>query len=256
MTASDIGRIAFAVAVTEFAACMLTNRFIFRSEQYARTVGAFERAKARRDKAAASLAAKQASMKEQQQGTHAGKKHNHGRQASQKSTEKEAKRLQRESAEFSALAAEVARKHTMGGFYSSIAFVILYRVLAAEYAGRPVALLPFEPFNLLRRVTFRGLSDASPGEANSLWLQSLQSPGASPSPDVASASQACAFAFVYVLCSMSVKMMVNMAFGTKPPAGADEGVGNLIEAPQSQKMMKNFGLDPNEVKEARKAVGF
>lgn len=100
-------------------------------------------------------------------------------------------------------------------------------------------------------------------EANLLWMQSGGGPEATVPgadapilPDVSSASQACAFAFVYLLCSLSVKMMVNMAFGTKPPPGADDGVGTLIDAPQNQKMMKSFGLDTGDVKEARKVVGF
>lgn len=251
MTVSDIGKIAFSVACTELISCILSRKIIFQSESYAKTANSFERAKFRRDKTAASLAAKKAAREKQPQ------------QASQKSIDKEEKKLQRENEEMSAYAAEVARRHTMASFYSSIAFLILYRILAAEYAGKVVGLLPFEPFNLLRRITFRGLSDRTFVEVHSHWLQSKGGgpeatvPGGKGpiTPDVASAGQACAFAFIYVLCSLSVKMMVNMAFGTKPPPGADDGVGTLMEAPQSQKMMKNFGLDAEDVKEARRAVG-
>jgi hypothetical protein len=46
-----------------------------------------------------------------------------------------------------------------------------------------------------------------------------------------------------------------MVFGTKPPAGADEGMGTFMDCPQSKKMMESFGLDVNDVKEARKALG-
>lgn len=236
MTISVIGNIVFSVAATEFVACILSRKFIFQSESYTRTVSTFERAKARRDRTAASLAAKEAKQSQK---------------PSQKNVDKEAKKLQREDEELSALAAEVARRHTMANFYPSIAFLILYRILAAEYAGKVVALLPFQPFNLLQRVTFRGLSDMTVKEVHSLWTDS----GSPVSPDVSSASQACAFAFIYILCSLSVKMMVNTAFGTKPPPGADDGVGTLMEAPQSQKMLKSFGLDAEEVREARKAVG-
>ncbi|KAL7528367.1 hypothetical protein ACHAXR_002406 [Thalassiosira sp. AJA248-18] len=258
MTVSDIGRIVFAVASTELVSCILTKKIIFQSESYERTVSAFNRAKARRDKTAASLAAKQATREEQL--ANPGKNRKQPQQISQKSTEKEAKKLQRENEELSAYAAEVARRHTMANFYSSIAFLILYRILAAEYSGKIVALLPFEPFNLLQRITFRGLSGKTVKDLNSLWIKggleaTIPGENAPLFPDVTGVSQACGFAFVYLLCSLSVKMMVNMAFGTKPPPGADDGVGTLIEAPQSQKMMKNFGLDAEEVKEARKAVG-
>lgn len=258
MTASDIGKILFAVAATELLTCVVARQVIFKSESYTRTVGTFERAKARRDKTVASMAAKRAAREEQAAKNPPGKK----QQSSQKSTEKDAKKLQRENEELSALAAEVARRHTMGAFYSSIAFLILYRILAAEYSGKLVALLPFEPFNLLQRVTSRGLSETSLKDLASLWVQSQAGAEATVAgetallhPDVTSVSQACSFAFLYVLCSLSVKMMVNMVFGIKPPEGAADGVGTLIEAPQSKKMMKNFGLDAEDVKEARKAVG-
>mmetsp|Transcript_15876 Transcript_15876/g.38155 ORF Transcript_15876/g.38155 Transcript_15876/m.38155 type:complete len:252 (+) Transcript_15876:211-966(+) len=251
MTVSDIGKIVFAVASIEFLSCILSRRLIFQGESYTRNVNSFERAKARRDKTAASLAAKEAPREKRAQ------------KSSQKSIDKDAKKLQRENEELSSLAAEVARKHTMANFYPSIVFLILYRIFAAEYAGKVVALLPFQPFNFLQRITFRGLSGMSVKDVQSLWVQSMGgqddtiSGTNAPLPsDVSSASQACAFAFIYVLCSLSVKMMVNMAFGTPPPPGADEGVGTMMEAPQSQKIMKKFGIDADEVKEARRAVGF
>ena len=244
MAVADIARIVCAVAGTEFLCCILTKRFIFQGESYTRSVSSFERAKARRDKTAASLVAKQKAIEEQIANPGKNKKDT----VTQKSIEKETKKLQRENEELSALAAEVARRHTMAGFYSSLAFLLLFRILAAEYSGKVLAVLPFEPFNLLQRITFRGLSDISAKEVDSSWKLSGKTS--------ANASQACSFAFIYILCSLSVKMMVNMAFGTKPPQGADEGVRNLLDAPQGQKMMKNFGIDVDEVKEARKAVGF
>lgn len=241
MTVSDIGKIVFSVGVTEFLTCILSRKLIFQSESYSKTVSSFERSKFRRDKTAAAVESKRAARENKPQ------------QTSQKSIEREEKKLKRDQEELSALAAEVARRHTMAGFYSSLAFLVLYRILAAEYAGRVVALLPFEPFNLLQRMTFRGLSDRTVAEVHTYWAQSK---GGGPEADVTNAGQACAFAFIYILCSLSIKMIVNMAFGAKPPPGADEGVATLIEAPQSQKMMKSFGLDAEDVKEARKAVGF
>ena len=260
MTAADIGKIIFAVATTQLTADLLARRFIFQSEAYARSVSAFERAKARRDKTAAALAAKQALQNEQQnqKQLNPGKK-NTQQPVSQKSAEKDAKKLQRDNDELSELAAEVARKHTVAGFYSSLAFFILYKILAAEYAGKVVALLPFEPFQLMQKMSFRGLADAaglsSVREVQALWIQS---PGtnSSLSPNVTHASQGVSFIFLYLLCSFSVKMMMNMAFGVKPPPGADDGMGTLIDSPKSKKMLEQFGLDPNDVKEARDSVGW
>lgn len=239
MPVSAISNIVFAIGITEFLACIMARKYIFQSESYTRTVEAFGRATWRRDKTAASLAIKQSNPK------------------SQKAAEKEAKKLQREEEELSALAAEVARRHTMANFYPSIVYIILYRILATEYSAQVVALLPFQPFNMLKKMTFRGLSSAlTVQEMHTLWLQSKGIDDATIlTTDVSNASQACSFAFIFMLCSLSIKMMVNMVFGTKPPEGADNGVGTLMEAPQSKRMMKNFGVDADEIREARKAVG-
>jgi hypothetical protein len=51
---------------------------------------------------------------------------------------------------------------------------------------------------------------------------------------------------------MTVKMVVNMIFGVKPPQGADEGVGTLMNSPQSKKMMETFGVDPQEMQGLKK----
>lgn len=249
MTVSDIGKILSVVAITQLVADLLAKKYVFQSESYLRSVSSFERAKARRDKTAASIAAKQLDPKK-----------------SSKSTEKDQKKLQRENEELSTIAAEVARRHTVAGFYTSIVFLLLYKILSAEYAGRIVGVLPFEPFKLLQRMTFMSLGGPgklSVGEVQTLWLESMGGPAAtvpgaeiSFPPDVQDVSQACAFAFIYMLCSLSVKMMINMAFGTKPPKGADEGMSTFMDSPQSQKMFKSFGLDVNEVKEARSTLGF
>lgn len=243
MTASDIGKIACTVAVVELISCVLSRKFIFQSRSYKKTIEAFDRAKARRDKTSASLAGKREAREN--------KDHKAHHQTSQKSVDKEAKKLERENNELAAYAAEVARRHTMSAFYSSVVFLILYRVLSTEYSGKVVALLPFEPFDLMKRITFRGLSTNTVAEVNDNWIKL----GGGADPDVTNASQACNFSFVYLLCSVSIKFMVNKAFGTTPPPGADDGVGTLIDAPMNKKMMESFGMDAAEVKEARKAFG-
>lgn len=236
MTVSAIGNIVFAIGLTEFIACIISRKVIFQSKSYTSLIEKFERAKYRRDKTAASLAIKQLNTK------------------SQKSAEKEAKKLKHEQDEFGALAAEVARRHTMANFYPSLAFIILYKVLSAEYSGQIIALLPFRPFNFLQKMTFRGLSALSAKEVHALWVQSKgeSDPTTILSGDVSSTTQACAFAFIYCLCSLSIKKMVNDMFGTKPPPGADDGIGTLMEAPRHQQVMRNFGVDPDELKVARK----
>ena len=77
-------------------------------------------------------------------------------------------------------------------------------------------------------------------------------PATKISGDISSITQACAFAFIYILCTISIKKMVNDMFGTRPPPGADDGIGTLMDAPRHQAIMKQFGVDPDEIKEARK----
>lgn len=59
MTVSDIGKIVSAVTATQLAADLLSRRYIFQSERYKRQVTSLERAKGRRDKTVAAIAAKQ-----------------------------------------------------------------------------------------------------------------------------------------------------------------------------------------------------
>ncbi len=167
----------------------------------------------------------------------------------------------------SSLAAEIAKRHTQASVCQSIAFLILYRILAVEYSGNIVALLPFQPFKLLQRMTFRGFSNMTVREVQSLWMEQSNGGSSGPEatipgamghvqPDVSSASQACSLAFIYFLCSFSIKAIVQKAFGTKPPPGADDYVGSVLNAPQGQKMLNNFGLNAEEVKDARRALGY
>ncbi len=251
MTISTIGNIALAVGITELLACIISRKLIFQSKSYARAVADLEKATARRDKTVASLVVKHPSQQPK----------------SQKHSERDKKRLEWENKEVSSLAAEIAKRHTQASVCQSIAFLILYRILAVEYSGNIVALLPFQPFTLLHRMTFRGFSNITVSEVQSLWMEQSNGGSSGPEatipgamgpvhPDVSSASQACSLAFIYFLCSFSIKAIAQKAFGTKPPPGADDYLGSVIDAPQGQKMLNNFGLKAEEVKEARKALGY
>ena len=251
MTISAIGNIALAIGITEFLACIVSRKIIFQSKSYTRAVADYEKAKARRDKTVASLAVKHPSQQLK----------------SQKHADRDKKRLEWENKEVTSLAAEIAKRHTQASVCQSIAFLILYRILAVEYSGTIVALLPFQPFTLLQRMTFRGFTNMTVSEVQSLWVEQSNGGRGGPDatipgamgpvhPDVSSASQACSLAFIYFLCSFSIKAIVQKMFGTKPPQGADDYVGTVIDAPQGQKMLQTFGLDADEVKDARKALGY
>jgi len=159
--------------------------------------------------------------------------------------QKPRKKKQRAEEDLAEAAAAVATRHTTPGMFSSLAFLILFRILSIEYTGKVVAVLPFQPWGLLRRITLRGISYVVP-EENTMEIMkempvSIQDP-----------SQVCSFLFIYLLCTFSMKMLVNKAFGVQPPKGADGGFSTLMDAPRSQKALQSFGIDTDELNEVRK----
>lgn len=202
MTAADILKIVGTVAVTQVVIDVLANRWVFNTESYDRLCRALLRAQTLEAKARASKAT---------------------------NAEKHAKKLGKHVTEREALAALVAKKHATPAMGGSVAFLILYRILSAEHAGKVVAVLPFVPFRLLRRITLRGLDFGPEGAAA-----------------VAGAERACAFAFVYMLAAASAKFIVHKLLARKPPPGADGGFETMMEAPQSKAVMRSFGMDPDE----------
>eukprot|EP00566_Odontella_aurita_P022282 CAMPEP_0113553844 /NCGR_PEP_ID=MMETSP0015_2-20120614/15830_1 /TAXON_ID=2838 /ORGANISM="Odontella" /LENGTH=232 /DNA_ID=CAMNT_0000454941 /DNA_START=20 /DNA_END=718 /DNA_ORIENTATION=- /assembly_acc=CAM_ASM_000160 len=231
MTASEILRIAATVAVVQAICDILSRRFVYSQEPYKRACAAFERATNKRDKIVA-----------------AAKSSVDGRPKKGVSTnqEKNAKKIQRAEDDCSESAAEVARRHTQPGFFSSLVFIILYRILSTEHSGKVIAVLPFQPWGLIRRMSMRGIN---------IDTDALELPSAAAGivTKVSHHSQACSFAFVYILCTLSVKFLINKLIGAHPPKGADGGMGTILDAPKSQRMLKNLGVDTEELKEARKA---
>ena len=59
--------------------------------------------------------------------------------------------------------------------------------------------------------------------------------------------QGTSFLFIYMLAAASVKSFVSKAVGTQPPPGADGGLTTIMQSPGGKKMMRNFGLDPDEI---------
>uniref|UniRef100_A0A7S2EPN4 Uncharacterized protein n=1 Tax=Trieres chinensis TaxID=1514140 RepID=A0A7S2EPN4_TRICV len=235
MTGSEILKIAGTVAVVQAGCDILARRFVFSQEPYQRALSAFERARTKRDKIVKAT---------EESAAGGGGKPRKGVSSSQ---EKNAKKIQRAEDDCAEAAAEVARRHTQPTFFSSLAFIILYRILSAEHAGRVIAVMPFQPWGLVRRLSMRGIT------IDEVALSLPKSATAEAAAKVSHHSQACAFLFVYVLCTLSVKFMVNKLLGTHPPQGADGGVGTILDAPKSQRMLKSLGVDTDELKEARKA---
>lgn len=213
MTAAEIIRISLTVGITQCICDLLARRFVFSREPYQRSVSAFFRAKTKHDKVVSSVST--------------------ANSKSTKPSDKSAKKLQRAEDDLKEAAAEVAKRHTAPSFFTSMIFLILYRILSAEYSGKIVAVLPFKPWSLVKKITMRGLSfvDSSMGQTDN----------------------ACAFLFIYILSTMSVKFIVHQLVGMHPPKGADKGVSTLLDAPRSQRVLQSFGVDTDEFNEARKA---
>jgi len=232
MTASEILRIVGTVAVTQAVCEVLAKRLVFSGEPYQRAVSAFERSRNKRDKIVAATKSSD-DTKQPKKGVST-------------SQEKNAKKILRAEDDCAEAAAELARRHTQPTFFTSLIFIILYRILSAEYSGKVVAVLPFQPWGLVRRLSMRGIIV----ETALLDLPSLP---ADVEQKVVHHTQACAFLFIYILSTLSVKFIVNKVLGTHPPQGADGGVGTILDAPRSQRMLKSLGVDTDELKEARKA---
>jgi uncharacterized membrane protein (DUF106 family) len=202
MTTSDIINIVVTVATTQLGCELLANYFIFRSDSYERVLGILSRATYKLTKL---------------------------EDPSKVINEKQQKKLQKAKDEVAEAAANVARAHTSPSFFTSIVFLILYRILATEYYGKVVAILPFAPWSFIRRVTMRGLKfDVEQFE---------------PSGGLTDPNQACSFIAVYILSTLSVKFVVSKIFGTKPPKGAGGGLMGMVDSPQGQKLLKNWGMD-------------
>lgn len=99
-----------------------------------------------------------------------------------------------------------------------------------------MALMPFVPFKILYRISARGL-DWSNVEGESTVLEGT-------SVDY---RQATSFLFIYMLAALSVKSFVHKAVGTSPPPGADRGIMTAMESRGGRKLLKSYGIDPEEM---------
>ena len=222
MTASDILYIASTVAATQATVDLLANKFVFSTENFTHRVSTLDRMRVKRDKALASPPPAQGTAK---------------------SMEKYNKKIKRAEEDYAMAASNVAQKFTAPKIWNSIVFVFLYRILSLEYGGKVIAILPFEPWGIIRRFSMRGLSFADDFE----WSSAGE--GARP---VQSVNQACGFLFIYLLCNMSVKFVVHKFVGKKSPSGTEKGFLTFMDDPRGQKILQQFGVDTDEINEMRK----
>lgn len=94
-------------------------------------------------------------------------------------------------------------KFKSGAVVAVVLFVV-FGLLNSLFEGRPVAKLPFAPIAFVRKMSHRGL------------------PGDDPTD--------CSMAFLYLLCSISIRTNLQKFLGFAPPRGAP-GAGGLFPMP-------------------------
>ena len=224
MTAPDILQLAVTIAVMQIFCDLIANWLIFNKDRYQRALGALSRAKNKLEREKVAIG-KESSKDIAINASSNSKK---------SKAERLMKRLQRAEDEYSEAKGVVARKHIAPGFFTSVFFVLLLRILGTEHKGQIMGIIPFTPFQILRKLTARGI------EFGPLQYDPI-------SEKVTSTDQACGFMFIYVLCGFSVKYYAGKLFGTKPPAGA-EGVTSIMDSPTGQNMIRALGVDPADLK--------
>lgn len=219
MTASEILNIAVTVGLCQLVADWLANLMVFNKEPYKRACSAMERSKWKVVKAEEDY---------------------------KKNNAKFEKRLQRARDEYGDACSDVARRHMAPSLWTSLFFVMLLRILGAEHQGNVMAVLPFQPWKFVARVTARGLSWT---DEQILTLASQQEIIAPSNPKLhIHHHQGTSFLLIYFLCTLSVKYFVNRVFGTRPPEGADNGLMTMMESPAAQRLMRQAGFDPDLLK--------
>ena len=92
----------------------------------------------------------------------------------------------------------------------TVTLSLMYGVLSASYEGIPVARLPFDPPGFVQGISHRGL--------------------------VGEDMRDCSMAFLYMLCSMSIKQNISKALGFAPPRAATAAMGeSLLQAAEKAK---------------------
>ena len=204
MTAADIARVVITVGVLQLLCDMIAYWRIFSQASYQSCLEKLSRAK-----------------------------FNVENLKSKKSNEKNQKKLQRSENDYSAALGNVARKHSIPNFMTSTLFVILLRIMGAEYKGIVFGVLPFTPWKFVQRITARGLD-----MIGLEWIAESK---------VSDLGQACSFFVIYVLATVSIKYYVSQITGVRPPKGA-ESVAAMVDTPQGRRMMRSLGLDPADLK--------
>ncbi|GFH56203.1 hypothetical protein CTEN210_12679 [Chaetoceros tenuissimus] len=226
MPVSDIIYIISTVSITQAILEIGAKKFVFDKEGYKSKISALERARIRKDRTLALPAPQNTNSK-----------------SNAKAAEKYMKKIKQAEDDYNMAASAVAQKHMAPRILGSFVFLILYRILNTEYQGKIVALLPYEPWGIIRYFSMRGLNFSQDFSVESV-----------ASDQITSVNQACSFLFLYALCNMSVKFVVTQLLGKKAPPGVDRGILSFIDDPRGQKILEELGVNTAEIDEMKKAL--
>mmetsp|Transcript_20381 Transcript_20381/g.48464 ORF Transcript_20381/g.48464 Transcript_20381/m.48464 type:complete len:214 (-) Transcript_20381:168-809(-) len=210
MTGSEILNIVVTVGISQLCIDLLSNYFVYKGENYQRVCRRLESATSKLHRAEAEL---------------------------KKNPNKHQKKYDRTKAEYDHAAAEVAKKHMPPAVWGGLYFFILLRILGAEHTGKVIGVLPFVPYDLVRRMTGRGLD----------WTNVAISDDESIGTQL-DKKQAISFLCIYILSTISVKGYVHKMVGRKPPKGADNGFMTVAESPMVKRTLASVGIDVDELK--------
>jgi len=229
MPAEDIIRIATTSALVQAVVSMTFMKLIYSQENYQRLLSQYERSKAKRDKIVkANFEAATKEIVALEPSTAKNKKAEREMQkrlAEESAAQARAtKKIQRAKDEHNEISSRLLSKHSFPNFLNSIIFLVLGRILSTEYSSKVVAVLPFVPYSIIRRISQRGFDE-----------------GMDP--------RACSFYFVFILCSLSVKHIADKVFGQQLPPGIS--MANYLDSPKAQKLMEKYGFDTEELNEVR-----
>lgn len=196
MTASDIINVCMTVAVIQATCDLLAYWRVYSQEPYHRALEKRSRALFRKERAEKEAA--QAKGKEEETSAKANKK------PSSKAS-RTAKALERAEQDYVDANSFVARFAFLPSFLTSLVFVVLMRVMGTEHKGEIMGLLPFVPWNFVKRISARGLDFGT-----AVWE-------AEEKADVRNVTQAFSFVFLYMLAGLSVKFYTQRLFGMQTP---------------------------------------
>lgn len=242
MTASDVLQIIVTVGVIQALCDLLANWGVYYREPYQKALRNLSRTKGKLDEVQKQQATSETAMAPSQS------------TSSKKKADKNAKKHLATEDEYKEAVASVARYHTLPNIFTSVIFMILLRILGTEFHGKIIAIIPFVPPSLLRKLTTRGLQfdTATQGVVDLTKIALASFINGETSTDVKkslveSAAQACSYMAIYILSSISIKYYVHKLVAVQPPSDSN-GFMSMIESPSGQQMLRSVGVDPRSLK--------